>query len=1021
MATTIPGKINKTQLIRIASWNVNSLTGKSTEVVNCLHSRRVDVCCLQETRWKGQNARLIKGQSSSYKLFWSGSKVDSLGGVGIMVAEWLTKDIIEVSRPAENIMAVKILVGRQILTIYSCYAPQQGRDEKDKDNFWHKLETEKFQGKCLVAGDLNGHVGETANGYEKTHGGRGFGTRNKEGERILEFAEATGFIITNTHFDKPLSKRATYQNGDNISQVDYIMTKAQDRQYVKNVSTVIEECASQHKLLMTDMMFTEVNKRKNRNICTKIKHSALTVLETRTKYQLDLGKKLSQDSVGEPKNPLEMWDKLKQAIISSAVENCGRQKQVGRKRAMWWTEEVAQAIEDKKKKFKIWINSKTEANKREYRAAKKVAKQAVAKAIDLSHKKFTENVNKPCNMKYIYNLAKQVKADKVEVGNPKIIKDLDKHIVTQEEEVKQVWKNYYKDALNQKNKTHLDLPPVPPVHGPEKEITQEEVTIALKNMKTGKSGGESEVTTELLKAGGTTVVECLTKLFNLIWREQILPEDWTKSTIVPIYKRKGDTLMCANYRPIKLVEHAMKILEKVIISRLQNTISIDEMQRGFVAGRSTMDAVFLVRQMQEQFLEKNRTLWMAFVDLEKAYDRVPRELVWWALRRKQVPETLIELIKTLYQTPKSIVKTAVGNTETFQVDVGVHQGSALSPLLFIIVMEEITKDIKQGLPFEVLFADDLILMTDAEEKLRDKLLTWLTTLEEHGMKVNLDKTKVMECKKHSAVEESAYVKWPCAICKKGVGSSSIQCTKCSMWVHRRCSGEPKPLNKIQSYVCSICSGQKQNELFGNKTFNLKQDVTLEKVTTFSYLGDKIQANGGAQEAVRNRIRTAWTKWREVASLLLKKEIALKNRALAYKIYIRSTLTYGSETWALTEKDKDALNRTELRMLRWMMGDSNHDKSEKYIREATNVESIIEVISQHRLKWFGHISRMQDHNWIKKCLSLNVDGKRGRGRPAKRWIDLINKDMGKKKVTQETALNRVQWRTEIRAKRPNSSN
>jgi len=288
-------------------------------------------------------------------------------------------------------------------------------------------------------------------------------------------------------------------------------------------------------------------------------------------------------------------------------------------------------------------------------------------------------------------LAKQVKNDKVEVGNPKIIRNPDKQIVAEEQQVKKVWLNYYKDALNQKNKATLDLPQIPPVLGPEKEISESEVANALHDMKLGKSGGESEVTTELLKAGGNTVVEHLTKLFNQIWNEHVLPEDWTKSTIVPIYKRKGDTLMCSNYRPIKLVEHAMKVLEKIIIARLKTITNIDEMQRGFVAGRSTMDAVFLVRQIQEKFLEKNRSLWMAFVDLEKAYDRVPRELVWWALRRKQVPETLIELIKTLYQNPVSIVKTAAGNTDAFQVEVGVHQGSALSPLLFIIVMKRSLK------------------------------------------------------------------------------------------------------------------------------------------------------------------------------------------------------------------------------------------------------------------------------------------------------------------------------------------
>jgi hypothetical protein len=539
-------------------------------------------------------------------------------------------------------------------------------------------------------------------------------------------------------------------------------------------------------------------------------------------------------------------------------------------------------------------------------------------------------------------------------------------------------------------------------------------------MKLGKSGGESEVTTELLKAGEDIVVETLTKLFNQVWNEHKLPDDWRKSTIVPVYKRKGDTLNCANYRPIKLVEHSMKVLEKIIVSRLQNIIHIDEMQRGFVAGRSTMDAVFMVRQVQEKFLEKNRTLWLAFVDLEKAYDRILRELVWWALRRKLVPESLIELIRTLYQEPVSIVTTAVGNTETFNVEVGLHQGSVLSPLLFIIVMNEITEDIKQGLPWEILFADDLVLMANTEEELRDKLLNWKNTLEENGMKVNIDKTKVMECSKKISVEETNYARWPCAVCNKGVGSSSIQCTKCKLWVHRRCSGCIGSLAKVTSFVCSICSGPNINKV-KEEYFYLLQDIKMEKVKTFTYLGDKLQANGGAHEAVRNRIRTAWAKWREIAPLLLKKEIALKNRATSYKIYVRSALIYGSETWALTENDKSALLRTELRMLRWMVGVSSFDKSERYLREITNVENIIEVIRNHRLKWYGHVNRMPDTCWIKQCMNIDVEGKRERGRPAKRWMDVVKEDLKAKGLRPEAAVNRDLWRTVVRTKRPNPGN
>ena len=80
-----------------------------------------------------------------------------------------------------------------------------------------------------------------------------------------------------------------------------------------------------------------------------------------------------------------------------------------------------------------------------------------------------------------------------------------------------------------------------------------------------------------------------------------------------VYKRKGDALECGSYRGIKLVEHAMKILERVIERRLRNVVKIDSMQFGFMAGKSTTEAIFIVRQLQEKYLARNKELCMAFV------------------------------------------------------------------------------------------------------------------------------------------------------------------------------------------------------------------------------------------------------------------------------------------------------------------------------------------------------------------------------------------------------------------------
>ena len=95
---------------------------------------------------------------------------------------------------------------------------------------------------------------------------------------------------------------------------------------------------------------------------------------------------------------------------------------------------------------------------------------------------------------------------------------------------------------------------------------------------------------------------------------------------------------CNSYRGIKLLEHAMKVFERVIEARLREKVDIDDIQFGFMEGKSTTDAIFIVRKLQEKHLEKKRELWMAFIDLEKAFDRVPREVIWWALRESGVEE-----------------------------------------------------------------------------------------------------------------------------------------------------------------------------------------------------------------------------------------------------------------------------------------------------------------------------------------------------------------------------------------------
>ena len=201
---------------------------------------------------------------------------------------------------------------------------------------------------------------------------------------------------------------------------------------------------------------------------------------------------------------------------------------------------------------------------------------------------------------------------------------------------------------------------------------------------------------------------------NAIIREEKIPVDWCASIIVSLSKGKGDALDQKNYRGLKLTDHVLKVIERVLENIIRETVNTDEMQFGFCLGRRTTGAISILRQLQEKYLAEQRKLHMAFIDFERVFDRVPRKVLWWVLGVVAVLEWLVE---DMYVGARR--RTAVNSSfsEEFEVKVGVHHGSILSRPLFIIVLEALSREFRVGCPWETPYVDDLVILAETFERL----------------------------------------------------------------------------------------------------------------------------------------------------------------------------------------------------------------------------------------------------------------------------------------------------------------
>lgn len=727
----------KLPMTRFATLNVGSMTGRAAEVAAALKERRIDVCAVQETRWAGAKSRDI---GAGYKLLFNGSP-RTTSGVGIIVSERYRDAVAEVYRYDDRLMKIIFVINSRRMHFFSAYAPQSGCTMRVKDDFWSLLDSETAavpMEECLViAGDLNGHVGELNNGHP-SHGGFGYGRRNDDGERILDYAGSHNLILLNTWYKKRCSQLATYHSGDASSQIDFFLMRSKDRTLVNDAKVIpYETVATQHRpLVCTLRIDPPKQQRPDLTGPARIKWWNFTEKASELINRIHLPRITSVE---------ESWDEAKTGITGVARSVLGTTKPGRRyldKETWLWTDEVRMCVRKKKALYHNFLKDKTPAKWKEYQVAKSEAKKAVARTKTKRFEDLYRKLDTRDGERDLYKLVRSRNRKTEDVEKFFGINDENGRLLSNAEQAKERWRQYF-EKISTEEFPHPLLPHAMPVLGAIPLITSSEVAEALKAMKSGKTTGPDDIAAEIWKSRLWNPTHWLASLFNRIVAERRIPSDWRSSTTVPIFKKKGSPADCCNYRPIRLLSHTMKIFERILDKRIRDVVELSVNQCGFVQNCGTTDAIHSTRLLVEKHREKGKAVHLAFLDLEKAFDRVPHDVIWYALRSRNVPEELIDWVKFLYVNPTSCIRAVAGTSTPFRITVGVHQGSALSPLLFIVVMDAITRDLQRPAPWTLLYADDVMLASEDKHDLQLQVQAWHDRLAHFGLRLNKKKTEYM--------------------------------------------------------------------------------------------------------------------------------------------------------------------------------------------------------------------------------------------------------------------------------------
>ena len=1036
-------KFNRTKTKRkhpvfhIFSQNCRGLKTDSsvTELIDSFRCRNGFAMGLQETWREGQENFAEDG----FVFLGSGPK-NQVGrgscGVGILlsptaVVAWRAANSVVHNDLGDRVIATRLIVedeSKQQLGIHfiAAYAPttdkkDPGKDEATKDAYEESLAAaislRKPGDVLLICADANASIGRGSldgSGDNTVVGPYGIDHLNDAGRRLRSFLNMNNLVSLSSFFKKKYYGTWQHPASKLQHQLDHVFTSRSDLKRFTDAGGCSGQLIdSDHRAVKCSLraaLRLQKKPQKNRDMLTRLDLEPLRDKDIAEKFSKKVVSALSCRS-SDRTAPVTYSD-IAAALNTAAVQTLPKRVRA----APQWFEASAQtlrrSITNRNMAFNAWHKTPLPGNRNTYKASRTDAQRAVRRA------KSEWIVNK-CRIvnsgfdnarggKGAWDVVKVLRSGLCPPRRPPPVKMKrpDGTIASTPEENTAVFGGSFSelygrqpsfdesvlDDLPQEHVyTNLDLPPS------DDEILK--ASRKLRDTSPGVSGLHAGLWRALMETPeGFAYVRGFVISF---WLTEQVPPEW-ETGLLKILPKKGDLSNPANYRGIMMLEVAYKIVAYILLTRLKPIKEggqLDhEPQCGFMAGRGRFDGIFTLRQMIKKRHEHGLGTWLLLIDLVKAFDRVPRELLWQVMGKQGVPPKLISLLQALHQTVH--VKFEVDGVEqVIDSIIGVKQGDLLGPELFTFFMAAVMKTWRSSNPCDLCtfkYKQDFDL-TGRPHKADGQELSISDS--EYADDTAFVFTSREDTQRMTPKVVNHFARW-------------------GMQVH---VGKDDKGSKSEILFCAADSRARAG-VVDLSPITWGDGYHMPVVEHFKYLGSYLSRDCTDNYDVDSRIESAGKAFGALRKCLFSSStVSFAAKRAVYMTVVLTILLSGCECWSLTEKLIKRLEVFHHQCVRAMCRVTRKHTWERHIKMSKllgdlGLQPIRFYVFKSQLGWFGHVCRMGFERIPRCLLSCWVRNPRPIGAPKFTYGRTVKKALAafgiKLKNTEEwqpLVVDRAAWK------------